>query len=98
VTFRSHSDVANHLKPTIELSQQGDEWTMNVKTEAMTKAITFKIGQEFSDATPSGDVVKGIIRKVGDKMVETLTFENGFQSNIDLDFNDKGLKMVRKSK
>jgi hypothetical protein len=63
----------------------------------MNKAITCKIGQEFSDTTPSGDVVKGIIRKIGGKMVESLTFENGFQADNDLDFRDKGLKLVRES-
>jgi hypothetical protein len=70
---------------------------MNIKAGTTTNVVTFKIGQEFSDTTPSGHIVKGIFRKVGDKLVETLTFENGFQPNIDMDFNDKGLRAVRKS-
>jgi hypothetical protein len=91
-----HSEIIKTLKTNIELSHNGDEWTMNFNTAGMNNAITFKIGQEFSHTTPSGHVVKGIFRKVGDRLVETLTFENGFQPDIDVDFNDKGLKMVGK--
>ena len=87
-------EIGKELKPTIELSQNGEEWTMDIKTEVMNKSINFKVGQEFSETTPSGKVVKSTIRKDGDKLVQTQTFENGFNPSIDLEFSEKGLKMT----
>ncbi|OQV13130.1 putative Retinitis pigmentosa 9 protein-like protein [Hypsibius exemplaris] len=89
-----HVEIGKQLKPTIEISQNGEEWTLDIQTEVMTKKVTFKLGTEFSETTPSGKTVKSIIRKEGDKLVQTQTFENGFKPTIDLEFSDSGLTMT----
>jgi len=89
-----HIEIGKQLKPTIEISQNGDGWTMEIVTEVMTKKFDFKLGTEFTETTPSGKTVKSTIKKEGDKLVQTQTFENGFNPKIDLEFSDAGLKMT----
>jgi len=76
-------------KPVVELSQNGDTYTLNILGLGMK--IDFKIGQEFNE-TIFGQKAKATVTKDGDKFVQTTTFDNGVTSREEREFTDSGLK------
>ena len=50
--------MANMAKPTIEISVDGDNWTIKTITTIKTTEITFKLNEEFNETTADGRKVK----------------------------------------
>ncbi|KAI1288076.1 Fatty acid-binding protein [Halotydeus destructor] len=60
-------NLALTVFPTMEISQDGDEWT--VKTESSIKSVsfTFKFGEEFDELRQDDVMVKSLITQDGDQ-------------------------------
>ena len=51
--------AAANTSPSIEITKDGDEWTLSVKTAIMSQVVKFVIGKEFEEKAPlSGNVQK----------------------------------------
>ena len=90
-------EIGKQLKPVIELSKDGEDWIMKVKTEVMDKEIKFRIGQEFSEQTPSGKTIKSTITEKGDdKLVQKQTFpdQDDFTATVEFTFTPAGAELV----
>ena len=52
--------AAANTSPTIEISKDGDDWTLSVKTAIMSNVVKFTIGKEFEEKAP----INGKVQKV----------------------------------
>lgn len=68
---------------------------MKINTEVMNKEIKFKIGQEFTENTPSGKTIRSTISQQGDKLVQKQIFEDGFIATVEYTFTPEGAQLVR---
>lgn len=51
-------NLAKTSKPTIEITLDGDTYTIKTITTLKTSVITFKIGEEFEESRMDGKTVK----------------------------------------
>ncbi|KRX92408.1 Fatty acid-binding -like protein 6, partial [Trichinella pseudospiralis] len=58
--------IGNAVTPTVELSLDGDVWTMRNISTFRTLEVSFRLGEEVDEVTPDGRNVK-----------TTFTYENG---------------------
>ncbi|GAU91375.1 FABP4 [Ramazzottius varieornatus] len=86
-------EIGKQLKPVIELSKDGEEWTMKINTEVMNKEMKFKIGQEFTEKTPSGKTIRSTITQQGSKLVQKQIFEDEFIANVEYTFTPEGTQL-----
>ncbi|XP_052075153.1 fatty acid-binding protein, heart-like [Mytilus californianus] len=64
-------EVARKNQPTMEISQNGDNWSIKTIVGDKIKDSTFTIGQEFQSTSLIGQPLKCVVTMDGDKMVET---------------------------
>lgn len=78
--------AAKTLKPTFEVSMDGDTYVFRTLSTFKNTEIKFKLGEEFEEDRADGKRVKTVINKEGDnKFVQT-------------QFGDKEVKIVREFK
>ncbi|XP_051171492.1 fatty acid-binding protein, muscle isoform X2 [Leptopilina boulardi] len=58
------------VSPIVEVTLDGDEYTMNTTSTFKNSEIKFKPGVEFDEETPDGRKVKTTITVDGDKMTQ----------------------------
>lgn len=61
--------MGNAATPTVEITKDGDTYTMKTTTTFKTTEIKFKLGEEFEETTADGRVVKSTITLDGNKLV-----------------------------
>ncbi|KAL5012381.1 hypothetical protein ScPMuIL_010932 [Solemya velum] len=64
-------EMAKTNQPSMEISQDGDTWTIKTTLADKVKESSFKMGEEFDTKTLLGTDIKATITLEGDKMVET---------------------------
>ncbi|XP_023236635.1 fatty acid-binding protein-like isoform X1 [Centruroides sculpturatus] len=57
-------------KPTVEISQDGDTWSIKTITTFKTSEIKFKLGEEFEETRMDGSVVKTVITLEDNKLIQ----------------------------
>uniref|UniRef100_A0A1W7RAI2 Fatty acid-binding protein n=1 Tax=Hadrurus spadix TaxID=141984 RepID=A0A1W7RAI2_9SCOR len=57
-------------KPVVEISNDGDTWTIKTITTFKTSEIKFKLGEEFQETRLDGSIVKTVVTLDGDKLVQ----------------------------
>uniref|UniRef100_A0A6P4G0U4 Fatty acid-binding protein, muscle n=1 Tax=Drosophila rhopaloa TaxID=1041015 RepID=A0A6P4G0U4_DRORH len=62
--------MGNSLSPTVEVTLEGDTYTLTTTSTFKTSAISFKLGQEFDEETLDGRNVKSIITLDGNKLTQ----------------------------
>ncbi|XP_017119023.1 fatty acid-binding protein, muscle [Drosophila elegans] len=62
--------MGNSLSPTVEVTLDGDTYTLTTTSTFKTSAISFKLGQEFDEETLDGRNVKSIITLDGNKLTQ----------------------------
>jgi len=63
--------MAVSLSPTIEIKQEGEEYSIKTSTTFKTTELKFKLGEEFEETRMDGVTVKTKINKDGDsKLVQ----------------------------
>ncbi|KAL7730041.1 hypothetical protein ACLKA6_009328 [Drosophila palustris] len=62
--------MGNTVSPTVEVTKDGDTYTMTTTSTFKTSAISFKLGEEFDEETLDGRKVKSVITLDGNKLVQ----------------------------
>ncbi|XP_034665580.1 probable fatty acid-binding protein [Drosophila subobscura] len=62
--------MGNSISPTVEVTLEGDTYTLTTTSTFKTSAISFKLGEEFDEETLDGRKVKSIITLDGNKLIQ----------------------------
>lgn len=84
--------MGNAASPVIELTQNGDEYTLTSQSTFKNTTITFKLGEEFEEETPDGRKVKTVITQDGNKLIQVQKGEK--ETTIIREFSENEVKMV----
>jgi hypothetical protein len=87
--------MGNAVCPVIELTKNGDEYTLTSQSTFKNTSITFKLGEEFQEETPDGRLVKTTITQDNNKLVQVQKGEK--ETTIIREFNEDQVKMVSSS-
>ncbi|XP_026473074.1 probable fatty acid-binding protein [Ctenocephalides felis] len=60
--------LGNQVSPVVELTKNGDTYTLSSTSTFKNSIITFKLGEEFDEETPDGRKVKSVVTLDGDKL------------------------------
>ncbi|XP_069135442.1 fatty acid-binding protein, liver-like [Argopecten irradians] len=66
-------EVARNSKPSMEILNSGDSWTIKTTVGDNVKDSTFKLGEEFDSKSLTGQDLKCTVSMNGDTMTETQT-------------------------
>jgi hypothetical protein len=84
--------MGNAVSPVIELTKNGDEYTLTSQSTFKNTSITFKVGQEFEEETPDGRIVKTIITQDANKLIQV---QRGAKETVIVrEFSEDEVKMV----
>jgi fatty acid-binding protein 3 len=61
--------MGNAVSPVIELTKNGEEYTLTSNSTFKNSAITFQLNKEFDEETPDGRQVKSLITQDGNKLI-----------------------------
>ncbi len=67
--------VANTVKPTLTISNDGDKWTFNMTSTFKNQTTSFTEGVSFDETTLDGRESKNVVTREGDKLVQTQTID-----------------------
>lgn len=84
--------MGNAASPVIELTQNGDEYTLTSQSTFKNTSITFKLGVEFEEETPDGRKVQSVITQDGNKLIHIQKGEK--ETTIIREFSEDEVKMV----
>ena len=84
--------MGNAASPVIELTKNGDEYTLTSQSTFKNTSITFKLGEEFEEDTPDGRKVKAVITQDGNKLIHIQKGEK--ETTIIREFSEDEVKMV----
>jgi len=62
--------MATASKPTVEINNEGDDYSIKTTTTFKTSEIKFKIDEEFEETRLDGVIVKTKISKDGNKLIQ----------------------------
>ncbi|XP_022215938.1 probable fatty acid-binding protein [Drosophila obscura] len=62
--------MGNSISPTVEVTLEGETYTLTTTSTFKTSAISFKLGEEFDEETLDGRQVKSIITLDGNKLTQ----------------------------
>ena len=88
--------VATSAKPNVEISQNGDEWTLKTVSAVKTTEIKFKIGVEFEEVKADGSKGKSTFTIDGNKLYQ-VSDNNGKPYNTTREIVDGKLKVTVKA-
>eukprot|EP00088_Acartia_fossae_P005979 TRINITY_DN12718_c0_g1_i4.p1 TRINITY_DN12718_c0_g1~~TRINITY_DN12718_c0_g1_i4.p1 ORF type:complete len:138 (-),score=29.94 TRINITY_DN12718_c0_g1_i4:119-532(-) len=84
--------------PSLEISQNGDEWTLLFKTPMKNNNMKFKFGEEFEETTPFGAKMKGKASFEDGKMIlRAQNMDNNSVMYREFSATDEGLQIVMRS-
>jgi len=75
-------NLAKTSTPVVEISKDGDEFSLKTTTTFKNSEIKFKLGEEFEESRMDGAKVKTKVEVDGNKLIQT-------------QFGDKEVKIVR---
>nr|WPK49593.1 FABP1 [Macrobiotus joannae] len=93
---------------TIDITKQGDEYTLKTTTAVKSHELKFKLNQEFTEQTMDGRTVQAIMKLEGNKLIQQQKDPKAnFESTLEREFSKdemittchcKGVTSVRKYK
>ncbi|MER5865925.1 lipocalin/fatty-acid binding family protein [Kitasatospora sp. NPDC002040] len=83
--------LAASSKPTVELTEDGDAFTLKTTTTFKTITLAFTLGQEFAEETDDGRKVPTTIVRDGNKLVQQQHLD-GLIATITRTFTADGLE------
>ncbi|CAI5437838.1 unnamed protein product [Caenorhabditis angaria] len=63
--------AAVNLKPTLEITNEGDVWHFNANSSLKNKDVSFKLGEEFEGTSSDGRAFKSVVVFENGKFVQT---------------------------
>jgi len=85
-------NLAKTSNPVVEITKDGEEFTLKTTTTFKTSEIKFKLGEEFEEARMDGAKVKTKVEADGNKLVQTQYGDK--EVKIVREFNGDELKVV----
>ncbi|WP_162688718.1 MULTISPECIES: lipocalin/fatty-acid binding family protein [unclassified Streptomyces] len=85
--------LAASSKPTVTITEDGDNYRMKTVTTFKTIDLAFKIGEEFVEETDDGRKANTTITRDGDKLVQVQKLDT-LSTRITRTFIDNGLIAV----
>jgi fatty acid-binding protein 3 len=85
-------NLAKTSTPTVEITKDGDQYSMKTITAIKTSEIKFELGKEFEEDRMDGKKVKTVVNVDGNKLIQTQFGDK--EVKIVREFNDKELKVV----
>ncbi|XP_018915178.2 LOW QUALITY PROTEIN: fatty acid-binding protein, muscle [Bemisia tabaci] len=84
--------VGAAVSPVMELTKDGDTYTLTSKSTFKDTTTNFKLGEEFDEETPDGRNVKSVITQEGNKLIQ---IQKGDKvTKIVREFTPEEVKMV----
>ncbi|XP_063972353.1 fatty acid-binding protein homolog 5-like [Diachasmimorpha longicaudata] len=80
-------------KPTFEIVQAGDKWTITVSNEGKTSKTTFTLGTPYDETMPHGAVLKSVTTRDGNTFTTVTDLPDGNQSVRVYEFTDSGINV-----
>jgi len=84
--------MGNAVSPVVELTQNGDEFTLTSQSTFKNTSITFKLGEEFEEETPDGRKVQSVITQDGNKLIQIQKGDK--ETTIVREFSEDEVKMT----
>lgn len=84
--------MGNAASPVVELTKNGDEYTLTSQSTFKNTTTVFKLGEEFEEETPDGRKVKAVVTQEGNKLIHVQKGEK--ETTIIREFSEDELKMV----
>nr|ABL09307.1 allergen Aca s 13 [Acarus siro] len=86
-------NLAKSATPTVEVSVNGDSYTIKTASTLKNTEISFKLGEEFEEARADGKTVKTVVNKESDtKFVQVQQGDK--EVTIVREFSDEGLTVT----
>ncbi|KAM4772037.1 fatty acid-binding protein, brain [Rhinophrynus dorsalis] len=85
--------VGNVTKPTVIISQEGDKIFIRTQSTFKNTEISFKLGEEFDEATADDRNCKSIVNLEGDKLVHVQKWD-GKETKFVREINDGKMTMT----
>ena len=87
--------MASSTTPEIEITKDGETYTVMTKTAIKNSTIKFKLGEEFEEERQDDVKVKSVVTAEGNKWVHTQTpTDSNKVVTIVREFSDKGMNTV----
>ncbi|XP_011308930.1 fatty acid-binding protein homolog 5-like [Fopius arisanus] len=80
-------------KPTFEVSQSGDQWTIVVANEGKSSKTTFTLGTPYDETMPHGAVLKSLTTRDGNTFTTVTDLPDGNQSVRVYEFTPSGINV-----
>ncbi|XP_076280785.1 FABP-like protein [Lasioglossum baleicum] len=97
VNVLGHQELAAPLltsKPILEISQNGDQWTVVINSEERTSSTTFKLNETYDEKLPSFDRnFPSVATQEGDKLKIVTTVTDGLKITRVYEFTETGMKV-----
>jgi len=84
--------MGNAASPVVELTKNGDEYTLTSQSTFKNTTTVFKLGEEFEEETPDGRKVKAVVTQEGNKLIHVQKGEK--ETTIIREFSEDELKMT----
>ena len=84
--------LGNSLSPSVEITLDGDVYTLKTTSTFKTTEIKFKLGEEFEEERLDGTKVKSVVTLDGNKMTHVMKGDP--ESTIVREFNDNDMTAV----
>lgn len=78
--------------PVMELTKEGDVYTLTSESTFKNTVTKFKLGEEFDEETPDGRNVKSIVTQEGNKLIQIQKGDK--TTKIVREFSPEEVKMV----
>ncbi|XP_037086711.1 fatty acid-binding protein, muscle-like [Pollicipes pollicipes] len=88
--------IVLNLKPEVNVSVDGDHWTISTASAIHSSKREFDLGQPHQFTAQDGRAVTGTVTKEGNKLVETQRHEQGLDLEITREFTDSQMIMTSK--
>ncbi|XP_070579204.1 cellular retinoic acid-binding protein 2-like [Ptychodera flava] len=77
-----HRGVVAKVTPSLEITQNGDRFTIRTITTFRTVELKFTVGEEFEDTVMNGDTRMAVAYWDGDKLIVKAVADDADQSQI----------------
>ncbi|XP_021938043.1 fatty acid-binding protein, adipocyte-like [Zootermopsis nevadensis] len=80
--------------PVVEISCKDEIWTVKTSTLIRTTVLNFKVGEEYDEVMPSGEVLKNTTTLEDDELRTISKIPDGSQTSRSYSFSDTGMLLT----
>ncbi|XP_046813976.1 fatty acid-binding protein, adipocyte-like [Vespa crabro] len=83
--------------PRLEISNEGEKWTIRTVSMMRTIVLTFVLGEEYDEGLPSGETLKNVTTMDGDSLVTVSYRPDNSKIVRKYDFTDDSVVLTMSS-